>query len=433
MEGPPRRVGSLSLAATRVDDVAQRLQTSAKAEVFEVLKAMAGPSELNALLRLEPLVNDICSQLSDSFKQAVNKRLIPEACKLLGVSRPVAASNAASTGTWSGTSLLGAGPLGLLGSHQQHENDILALGFSPGTDQGTAAALASGGLSGLGAGTGSSAPAAQPNESRFSFAMNADASQRGAQAQPQQPARASLSRTMGQLSLGTGAAATSPPAAGGSYAPLGSQQQQQVAGLLQGLSAADAGGGGGGMPQQLLGPGVAESLSAALLQARIHTLTRDNHVVLLKDFDEKVLSKMTLLVDKFGPGECLAMLDRIEEVLKGKAGRLANGPGYLDVSVSTRLDELKQRASGQVTAPEDYARSTLHSRIYAELRDLIGRHGFLQWHHFDQGIINMLKKMPNATALERLNELAYHSFKNVENPKSCIVSIFTTKPKYVNA
>ncbi len=27
---------------------------------------------------------------------------------------------------------------------------------------------------------------------------------------------------------------------------------------------------------------------------------------------------MTLLVDKFGAGECLAMLDRIEEVLKGK-------------------------------------------------------------------------------------------------------------------
>lgn len=29
---------------------------------------------------------------------------------------------------------------------------------------------------------------------------------------------------------------------------------------------------------------------------------------------------MTLLVDKFGAGECLAMLDRIEEVLKGKVG-----------------------------------------------------------------------------------------------------------------
>ncbi len=44
----------------------------------------------------------------------------------------------------------------------------------------------------------------------------------------------------------------------------------------------------------------------------------------------------------------------------------------------------------------------------------------------------MLKKMPNNVAIERLNELAYHSFKNVDNPKSCIVSIFTTKPKYVN-
>ncbi|GIL55883.1 hypothetical protein Vafri_11357 [Volvox africanus] len=188
------------------------------------------------------------------------------------------------------------------------------------------------------------------------------------------------------------------------------------------------GGAGPKAPADM--PGRFRCLPPAV-QARIHALTRDNHVVLLKDFDEKVLSKMTLLVDKFGAAECLAMLDRIEEVLKGKAGRLANGPGYLDVSVSTRLDELKQRASGQVTAPEDYARSTLHSRIYADLRDLITRHGFLQWHHFDQGIINMLKKMPNATALERLNELAYHSFKNVDNPKSCIVSIFTTKPKYV--
>jgi hypothetical protein len=30
-----------------------------------------------------------------------------------------------------------------------------------------------------------------------------------------------------------------------------------------------------------------------------------------------------------------------------QAGRLANGPGSLDVSVSTRLDELKQRANGR--------------------------------------------------------------------------------------
>ncbi len=55
-----------------------------------------------------------------------------------------------------------------------------------------------------------------------------------------------------------------------------------------------------------------------------------------------------------------------------------------------------------------------------------------QWDDFDQGIVNMLKKMPNPLALERLHELAYHSFKNVDNVKSCIVSIFTTKPKYVN-
>ncbi len=87
------------------------------------------------------------------------------------------------------------------------------------------------------------------------------------------------------------------------------------------------------------------------------------------------------------------------------------------------------RPAGQVTGPEDYARSTLHSRIYTELRDLIAHHGFLTWTHFDAGIINMLKKMPNAVALERLAELGYHSFKGVDNPKSCIVAIFTTKVK----
>ena len=41
----------------------------------------------------------------------------------------------------------------------------------------------------------------------------------------------------------------------------------------------------------------------------------------LKDFDEKVVSKMCVLVEKFGPNEALTMLERIEEVLKGKVGR----------------------------------------------------------------------------------------------------------------
>ncbi|PNH12611.1 hypothetical protein TSOC_000414 [Tetrabaena socialis] len=81
---------------------------------------------------------------------------------------------------------------------------------------------------------------------------------------------------------------------------------------------------------------------------------------------------------------------------------------------------------GAVKAPADMPGRfrclppSVQSRIHALTRD----------NHVVLGIINMLKKMPNATALERLSELAYHSFKNVDNPKSCIVSIFTTKPKY---
>lgn len=67
-----------------------------------------------------------------------------------------------------------------------------------------------------------------------------------------------------------------------------------------------------------------------------------------------------------------------------QAGRLANGPGYLDVSVSTRLDELKQRAAGQVSGAEDMARATLHARIYSELKSLVEGHAALGWQYVDQ-------------------------------------------------
>lgn len=56
----------------------------------------------------------------------------------------------------------------------------------------------------------------------------------------------------------------------------------------------------------------------------------------LKDFDEKVISKTALLVDRFGAGECLAMMDRIEEVLKGKVRPRGGGGRWLEASVSER-------------------------------------------------------------------------------------------------
>lgn len=44
-----------------------------------------------------------------------------------------------------------------------------------------------------------------------------------------------------------------------------------------------------------------------------------------------------------------------------------------------------------------------------------------------QGIIQLIKKLPRSSAIEKLQEISYHSFKNVDNIKGCIMSILNCK------
>lgn len=52
---------------------------------------------------------------------------------------------------------------------------------------------------------------------------------------------------------------------------------------------------------------------------------------------------MSLLVDLHGTDEAMAMLLHLEHRMRTKQGVMKNGPGYLDVAVSSHLDMLKVR------------------------------------------------------------------------------------------
>ncbi|GAX79011.1 hypothetical protein CEUSTIGMA_g6451.t1 [Chlamydomonas eustigma] len=78
-----------------------------------------------------------------------------------------------------------------------------------------------------------------------------------------------------------------------------------------------------------------------MVQQRILGLTTSSCVISIKDFDDKVVSKMTQLVDNYGVDEALAMLTHLEHRMRTKQGVMKNGPGYLDVAVSSHLDMLK--------------------------------------------------------------------------------------------
>lgn len=71
----------------------------------------------------------------------------------------------------------------------------------------------------------------------------------------------------------------------------------------------------------------------------------------VKDFDEKVVNKICLLVDMHGAEEALAMLSHLEHRMRTKQGVMKNGPGYLDVAVSSHLDMLKVREGAALDSP----------------------------------------------------------------------------------
>ena len=50
---------------------------------------------------------------------------------------------------------------------------------------------------------------------------------------------------------------------------------------------------------------------------------------------------MALLVEGYGPEEAVSMIQHLEHRMRTKQGVMKNGPGYLDVAVSSHLDMLR--------------------------------------------------------------------------------------------
>lgn len=57
----------------------------------------------------------------------------------------------------------------------------------------------------------------------------------------------------------------------------------------------------------------------------------------------QVVNKMAMLVEAFSSDEAISMLAHLEHRMRTKQGVMKNGPGYLDVAVSSHLDMLKVR------------------------------------------------------------------------------------------
>ncbi len=76
---------------------------------------------------------------------------------------------------------------------------------------------------------------------------------------------------------------------------------------------------------------------------------------------------------------------------------------------------------------EEYAAHALSPPVLHELREAVSNNKWLEWDHLDQGIVQLIKKLPRDSAVEKLQEISYHSFKNVDNIKGCIMSILNSK------
>eukprot|EP00798_Chlamydomonas_sp_ICE-L_P007334 gene7334-456_t len=108
--------------------------------------------------------------------------------------------------------------------------------------------------------------------------------------------------------------------------------------------------------------------------------------------------------------------------------RMKNGPGYLDVAVSSYIGKLNARGTFPMSmSVNDYARRELDEAVYKRLTITLEGNRFLDWEHLDQGIVQLIKKLPPDCGVNTLREIALHSFKNVENVRGCLMSILNSK------
>eukprot|EP00798_Chlamydomonas_sp_ICE-L_P000103 gene103-5514_t len=128
-----------------------------------------------------------------------------------------------------------------------------------------------------------------------------------------------------------------------------------------------------GTPASMLPPRF--SALPTVVQRRILELTGPTCILCLADFDDKVTNKLTLMAERYGEGECMAMLSKLSGRLKTKMSAMKNGSGYLDVA----------------------------------------------------SIVHQLKKLPIDIASERLKEVSARSYRHVYNISGCIKSTLSSR------
>eukprot|EP00798_Chlamydomonas_sp_ICE-L_P018159 gene18160-24590_t len=166
------------------------------------------------------------------------------------------------------------------------------------------------------------------------------------------------------------------------------------------------------------------------VQSRVLEVAQALTIIQVSDFDEKVVKKMCFLSETYGLAECLKMLDKLALRMRSKSSVMKNGAGYLDVAVSSHLDMLMaHRTSFGTSSIEEYAKKMLSPMVLDRLTKSINTNPWLQWDHMDQGIIQLLTKLPEQGALMRLQEVASRSFRGVENVTGCIASILNPRNK----
>ena len=95
----------------------------------------------------------------------------------------------------------------------------------------------------------------------------------------------------------------------------------------------------------------------------------------------QVVNKIAMLVEAFSSDEAISMLAHLEHRMRTKQGVMKNGPGYLDVAVSSHLDMLKVRF---VNAPYMCSHASARVVFWAL---------FMTPHHLDN-IISRLSLIP---------------------------------------
>eukprot|EP00798_Chlamydomonas_sp_ICE-L_P006462 gene6462-3096_t len=212
-----------------------------------------------------------------------------------------------------------------------------------------------------------------------------------------------LARSRGTDMLGLGGA--------GMYSadrihPMHAHNNLQILGGMDNVRPNSSGGKGGVLQNTRLGD------LPIIVQQRVLDLTQNFPIIKVTDFDEKVVTKMGFLVEAYSESECLKMLDKLAIRMRSKNSVMKNGPGYLDVAVSSHLDVLMARGTfSSASSIEDYAKKMLASTVHEELCKAVATSSWLQWDHVDQGIIQLLTKLPELGAIQRLQDIGQRSFR----------------------